>query len=131
MERRLVSSGSAWEGVVGYSRAVRAGAFVAVAGTTAVDADGRVVGEGSVYEQTRFVLGKIGAALEEAGARYEDVVRTRMFVVNIAEWDEVARAHAEVFGKIRPAATMVEVKRLIEPGLLMEIEVDAVVAAVG
>lgn len=126
--RRNVSSGGPWEGVAGYSRAVRVGRLVFVSGTTAALPDGRVAGERDPYAQTMQALRTVRAALEQAGARLEDVVRTRMFVTDITGWEHVARAHAEVFGDIRPAATMVEVARLLDPRLLVEIEVDAVVA---
>jgi enamine deaminase RidA (YjgF/YER057c/UK114 family) len=127
MAKRInVSSGAKWEDVVGYSRAVRIGDVIEVAGTTAVDADGNVFAPGDPYAQTRFILGKIERALREAGATMEDVIRTRMYVVDITQWEPIGRAHGEVFGAIKPAATMVEVKGLIQPGLLVEIEVTAV-----
>lgn len=125
MERMLIGSGAPWETAVGYSRAVRVGQQVFVAGTTATDATGAVVGA-TAYEQTRQALHTIAAALERCGASLKDVVRTRMYVVNIDDWEQVGRAHGEVFGAVRPAATMVEVKRLIDPAMLVEIEVDAV-----
>ena len=127
MDRQNVSSGSAWEPVVGYSRAVRVGAQVFVAGTTAVGVDSSVVGAGDLYAQTKRVLAIIEAALSEAGASMSDVVRTRMFVTDISRWEEAGRAHGEVFGAIRPATTMVEVSRLIDAAMLIEIEADAVV----
>lgn len=120
MKRTNVASGSPWEDQVGYSRAVRIGKYVAVAGTTAPGT--------TAYDQAKAALGQIGAALREAGASFEDVIRTRMFVTDISQWDAVGRAHAEVFAKIKPAATMVEVSQLIGKDLLVEIEVDAVVS---
>ena len=127
MERRNISSGSQWEPVVGYARAVRVGTQVYVAGTTATGADGSVVGPGDLYAQTKRALAIIEAALAEAGASMRDVVRTRMFVTDIARWEEAGRAHGEVFGEIRPATTMGEVSRLIDAAMLIEIEADAVV----
>ncbi|NUS44346.1 MAG: RidA family protein [Streptomycetaceae bacterium] len=126
MKRQRVSSGAEWESVVGYSRAVRVGPWVAVAGTTAAAADG-AVGGGDIAAQTREVLRRIAAALAEAGAGLEHVVRTRMFVTDIGRWEEVGRVHGEFFGAVRPAATMVEVAGLIAPDLLVEIEADAIV----
>ena len=120
-----IGSGAPWEAIVGYSRAVRVDQQVFVAGTTATDATGVVVGV-TAYEQARQALRTISSALERCGARMADIVRTRMYVVNIDDWEEIGRAHGEVFGAIRPAATMVEVKRLIDPAMLVEIEVDAV-----
>jgi enamine deaminase RidA (YjgF/YER057c/UK114 family) len=124
--RQLISSGAPWEAVVGYSRAVRVGNVVEVAGTTAQDGD-RITGD-DAYAQTKRVLEKIGAALTEAGASFQDVVRTRMFVTDISQWEAVGRAHGEVFGHIRPAASMVEVKALIDPRLLVEIEATAIIS---
>lgn len=129
MARQNISSGSPWEPVVGYSRAVRIGNIVRVAGMTATDATGSIIGAGDPYAQARAALEKIGRALAEAGASFEDVIATRMYVTDIGHWEAIARAHAEVFQAIRPAATMVEVKALIAPGLLVEIEAEAVLEA--
>lgn len=126
-ERRLVSSGVVWESVVGYSRAVRVGSWVSVAGTTAAAPEGGAVGGDDVAEQTREVLRRIDSALQQVGAELADVVRTRISVTDIARWEEVGRVHGEVFGDIRPATAMIEVSRLIDPALLVEIEADAVV----
>jgi enamine deaminase RidA (YjgF/YER057c/UK114 family) len=129
MDRQTISSGTDWEAAVGYSRAVRVGSQVHVAGTTATDASGAVVGAGDPYRQTKQALANVEAALREAGARLDDVVRTRLFVTDIDHWEAVGRAHGEVFGDIRPAATMAEVNRLIAPELLVEIEATAVLEA--
>jgi enamine deaminase RidA (YjgF/YER057c/UK114 family) len=126
--RQLVSSGAVWEPVVGYSRAVRVGPWVAVAGTTAAAEGGGAVGGDDVAAQTREALRRVVAALEQVGAGVEHVVRTRMYVTDISRWEDVGRVHGEVFGEVRPATTMVEVSRLIDPALLVEVEVDAVVA---
>jgi enamine deaminase RidA (YjgF/YER057c/UK114 family) len=126
-QRRLVPAGTVWDAVVGYSRAVRIGQWVSVSGTTAAAEGGGAVGGDDVAAQTREALRRIAVALDQVGARLDDVVRTRMFVTDIARWDEAGRAHGEVFGSIRPATSMVEVSRLIDPALLVEIEADAVV----
>lgn len=125
-KRTLISSGTIWEQKYGYSRAVLVGDQVVVAGTTAVDETGAIIGEGSPYEQARFIYQKIDRALREAGSSLRDVVRVRTFVVDITRWEEVARAQGEVFAAIRPAATLVQVSALVDPKLLVEIEVDAV-----
>jgi enamine deaminase RidA (YjgF/YER057c/UK114 family) len=128
--RRNISSGGPWEDVIGYSRAVRVGNQIFVAGTTAVGADGTIVGAGDPYAQTVQALATIKRAMEDAGATMDDVVRTRMFVTDMSNWEAVGRAHGEFFRNVRPAATMVQVARLIDPAMLVEIEADAVIAQV-
>lgn len=126
--RTNIRSGARWEPVVGYSRAVRVGQIVAVSGSAAVDADGGLVGEGDAYLQAKQCIKVIEDALEQAGASLADVMRTRTFVTNIDLWPEIARAHQEAFGDVMPATSMVEVSRLIDPAMLVEIEADAIVA---
>ncbi len=128
MARINISTGSKWEPIIGYSRAVRVGNSIQVSGTTGSDAAGNLVGAGDVHAQAIQAILNIKSALESAGASLEDVVRTRIFVTDISQWEEVGRAHGEFFGTIRPATTMVEVSRLIDPNMLIEIEADALIS---
>jgi len=128
MKRQNISSGTPWEPIIGYSRAVRVGSYVHVAGTTATDAQGTIVGVGDPGAQTTQILKNIEAALIKAGARMSDVVRTRLFVKNIADWEKIGLAHGEVFGGIRPVCSMIAVSRFVSPGMLGEIEAEAIIS---
>jgi enamine deaminase RidA (YjgF/YER057c/UK114 family) len=129
MERQNIPGNSPYEGIVGFSRAVKIGPFVTVSGTVATGADGKIVGGNDMYEQSVQTLKNIGAALESAGASFRDVVRTRTYVTDISRWQEAARAHGEIFRDIRPGATMIQVTAMVSPEMLVEIEVDAIIAA--
>ncbi|MDX2216014.1 MAG: RidA family protein [Oculatellaceae cyanobacterium bins.114] len=131
MERKLVSTGTPWEAIAGYSRAVRVGPFVYISGTTAADATGQIQHPGDVYGQASYIYQKIEAALQAVGATLQDVVRTRVYVTDMDEWRQVTQAHHDFFSEVRPANTLVEVSRLATPDMLVEIEVDALIASAG
>lgn len=125
MKTTRIGSGTKWESEVGYSRAVRVGPLVTVSGTTATDEDGRIVGEGDPYRQTVQAFQNVGAALREAGAGFEDVIRTRMYVTDVEQWPEIGRVHRKFFGDVRPATTLVEVSGLVDDRMLVEVEAEA------
>ncbi len=128
MQRTNYSSGAKWEDIVGYSRAVRMGNIIEVTGTVAVDDSGQLIGGNDAYAQTKFIIQKIESVLQRAGASLKDVIRTRMFVTDISRWEEYGRAHGEFFGSIKPCTSMIEIKALIAPEYLIEIEATAIVA---